>query len=125
MKYQSTTYAAAFLGAVEEKKFSPEMARRFFSLIRKNGDTEEITKVIEQIGVLFRKKNNITKVMVTSARDVSSEIEQRLRKQFGKNAEIGFSIRPEIIGGVVFTINDETVIDASVKRRMERLFAKR
>lgn len=122
MKYPPATYATAFLEAVEEKKMAPEIARRFFSLIRKNGDTGKIAQIVDRVGSLFRKRNGITKVVVVSARDVSSEIKPRLRKRFGKNAEIEFSVRPEIIGGVVVKINDEIVIDASVKRRVEKMF---
>ena len=123
MKYAPAEYAEAFLEAGGEKP-PAEIVRNFFRTLRKNGDLGALPKVLRKVEVLHYSKAGLLKIEVITARDINKDIEPQLKKRFGKKAEIRFEINPEIIGGIILRINDELVIDASVKRRIDKLFQK-
>ena len=122
MKHSPTIYAEAFWEAA--KKSEPQLTANFLKVLRKNGAIAKLPDIIKRIEVLSYRKAGITKLEVISAREVRQELEPALKERFGKNTVIDFSVRPEIIGGVIIKINAETVIDASVKRRIDKLFSK-
>ncbi|MDO8500118.1 MAG: F0F1 ATP synthase subunit delta [bacterium] len=124
MRYPSSIYASSLLEASKGKKLSKEVARRFFVILMRNGDTAKLPEILKNLEELYYKKEGITKVEVFSVRDVKEEIEPELKKLFGHNMVTEFNIDKEIVGGVILKINNELVIDASVKRRLEKLFSK-
>lgn len=98
------------------------MVRNFLGMLKRNGDFSRLSEILRFIERFFYKKNGITKVEVTTAREAKKEFESELHERFDKKAEISFTVQPGIIGGTVIKINDETLIDASVKRRIDKLF---
>lgn len=125
MKHPAATYAAAFLEAVKSRKISAEALRRFLKMLRRNGDLVKLPEILKNIESLYYKKEGITKVEVVSARMLRKDkIEKALRECFGAKLAVEFLLYPGLIGGVILKINDELVIDASVKRRLEQLFVK-
>ena len=125
MKHPAATYAAAFLEAAKDGKISSEATGRFFKILRRNGDLAKLPEILKNIESLYYKKEGITKVEVVSARVTTKDgVEKALRERFGAKLAVEFSLNPGIIGGIILKINDELVIDASVKRRLEKLFAK-
>ncbi|MFY9461995.1 MAG: F0F1 ATP synthase subunit delta [Candidatus Sungiibacteriota bacterium] len=127
MKHPPAIYAEALLEASEEKKVSSDKMRNFLVMLRKNGDLAKLLDVMRKLEALYYRREGITKVDVISGRELGEfkkEVETALRERFGMNSVIDFSVNREIIGGIILKINDELVIDASVKRRLEKLFAK-
>lgn len=122
MRYTPATYAAAFWRAVEKKGVTPEITGNFLRLVRRSGDLPKLPEILRRIEKLFYKKSGIKKIEVTTARDMRKELEPKIRERFGKADEINFSTKPEIVGGVIIKINDETIIDASVKARLQKMF---
>lgn len=122
MKYSPKIYAGGLLSAMEEKKPSSGMVSNFLNILRRNGDFYKLPEVLREAEILMRKTQKITKIEVVGARSFGSGFKQKLTDRFGPKADISFSIKPELIGGVVIKLDDETVIDASVKRRLDKLF---
>ena len=123
MKHSLALYANAFVELAGEKRMDRALVRNFLSCIRANGDMPQLTDIIRQIEKLLFTKEGITKVEVQAARDISKEFERGLRAEFGAYADIHFSVTPEIIGGAVIRVQDEILIDASVKRQLDILFS--
>lgn len=122
MKHTAEIYAKSFLRAVEAEGPRPAILRNFLNVVRKNAGLQKLPEILKKIELSFLREKGFAKVEVITARDLASELEPDLKKHFGRNAIILFSVRPEIIGGVIFKINEETVIDASVRRRLKQLF---
>jgi len=122
MKYTPTVYASAFLGALGDKGVTQKIAGNFLRLVRRNGDLPKLSEILRNIEKLFYKKKGIIKVEVMTARDMKKELESKLRERFGKKADINFVVKPEVVGGIVIKVDDEIVVDASVKRRLDKLF---
>lgn len=122
MKYSPSLYAVAFLAVAEKKGVTREVVGNLLGTLKKNGDLSRLSEVLRFVERFFYKKNGIAKVEVTTAREAKKEFESELHECFGKKAEISFAVQPEIIGGTIIKINDETLIDASVKRRIDKLF---
>jgi len=84
--------------------------------------------LISQIADEFEKElaimNNIINISVTSAIDLSDEkkeeIKSKVAQKLDKNVNIDWSVDKEIIAGLVFNI-DETVVDNSIKHKLEDL----
>jgi len=123
MKYQPSVYAEAFLEA-DGEKLSRGSVRNLLGVLRKYGDLYLLPAVLREIEKIHRAKHGIHKVEVVSARKIQKEVEPRLRERFGSKAAFYFEINPEVIGGIILRINDELVIDASIKRRIDKIFPK-
>ncbi len=84
--------------------------------------------VVPHIAVEYEKlkaeKQNILKVELVSAYEVTPEQQQELQtaleKRFGKQINICVSLNADIVGGWIIRAGDE-VIDASVKGRLQQL----
>ncbi len=122
MKYSASCYADTFLELAKGKPAPRALMRNFLSLVRRNGDMPKLPDILRSIEKKLFAREGIQKVEVTAARDIRKELERRLRAEFGKNADIRFSFTPEIIGGAVIRVNDGILIDASVKRQLDKLF---
>ena len=120
MKYSSKIYARAFWEAYE-KKSAPETARRFLGLVRKNGDFSKLPKIIYDFKKLYNKKHDIKEVRVEMAREDKSIINQ-VKDILKLKHEPEVEIKKEILGGAVITIDDEVIIDGSIKTRTQKMF---
>lgn len=73
--------------------------------------------------VMEREEKLLAVVVQTAtplAAEVRADIEQKLGKATGRPLRLTAEVRPEILGGMRFLI-DSTLIDASVRSRLERL----
>ncbi|KKS38511.1 MAG: hypothetical protein A3G49_06400 [Candidatus Sungbacteria bacterium RIFCSPLOWO2_12_FULL_41_11] len=120
MKYQSKIYARAFLGAYE-KKSAPETVRRFLGLVRKNGDFSKLPKILYDFKKLYNKNHGIKEVKVEIAREDKSIINQ-VKEILKLKQEPEVEIKKEILGGVIVSIDDEVIVDGSIKSRIDNMF---
>ena len=79
--------------------------------------TEEFEKELERI-------KNIVRVDVTSAiglnDDKKNYVKNRIEEKLNKNVRVNWATDTNIIGGLIFNIND-TVVDNSIKHKLENL----
>ena len=79
--------------------------------------TDEFQKELEEL-------KNILRVSVTSAIELSeekkNEIRNRLAQKLEKDVVPSWYVDSDIIGGLIFNIN-ETIVDNSIKHRLENL----
>ena len=79
--------------------------------------TEEFEKELEKV-------KNIVRVQVTSAIDLSEEkkayVKDRVAEKLQKDIKINWNQDSDIIGGLVFNIND-TIVDNSIKHKLDNI----
>jgi len=120
MKYQSKIYAESLL-EVFEKKPQAEILRNFLRLVRKNGDFSKLPKILYDFKKLYNKKHGIKEVRVEIAREdksITNQVQDILKLKHEPEVEI----KKEILGGAVITIDDEIIVDGSIKTRLQNMF---
>lgn len=88
------------------------------------GRARELPAIIDSLVAMAAAESNRAVAEVRSAIELSDDQRTRLaaavEKATGKQVEVKVVIDPSILGGVVTTVGD-TVIDGSVRSRLERL----
>lgn len=96
----------------------------FVRLLTQNKRTMLLPQIAEQFEHLKAESEKRVEVVVTSAAELSNEIEsqlhQSLSKKLGREVELNFLVDSALIGGVVIRY-DDVVIDASVHHALGRL----
>jgi len=88
------------------------------------GDAE-LEKIVEYYKKYHKEQKSITQVKVTSTGKLDSEtiekIAEKIKVKFNKPVDIEERIDKSLIGGITIKINDDILIDGSVKRKLENL----
>ncbi len=96
----------------------------FLLLLAKKQREPVLPEVIEEFAALHDQKLGVVGAEVRTAVPISTAQEAELRKELsrstGKRVRLRTSIDPSIRGGLVVRIGDR-VVDASVRRQLERL----
>lgn len=93
----------------------------FIKILIKNNDLSLIDKIIQQYYKYYRNQRNITKIEVSSAKKLNPEILNKLIQKFHNQIEIEETVDESLIGGIVLRIDDNLLLDGSVKRKLENL----
>lgn len=98
----------------------------FLCVLTENGRTDSFKKIVEYFTALYNEHKNLVDVTVTSASPLSDEAVEKIKAKMasvtGKTVNLRLKTDPSIIGGVVISYGN-TVIDGSVKARLEKLKA--
>jgi F-type H+-transporting ATPase subunit delta len=88
------------------------------------GRGRQLPQILEELSTIAAEARNFVVAEVRTAVPLDekqrSELAAALSKATGKNVEIKVLVDPSVIGGVVAKIGD-TVIDGSIRRRLEQL----
>ncbi len=109
------------LSEIFTNKIDKKLINFLFILTEKNKINllDEILISYEQ---LYAKSLDISIVEIISAvdlkQDYKNKIIEKLESKLNKKVEPNWEIKPEIIGGLIFKI-DDTVIDSSLKNKIE------
>jgi F-type H+-transporting ATPase subunit delta len=94
------------------------------SLLVGAGRAKELPSIVSAMRSKAAKAQGAEAGEVRSAIGLSDDQQQRLTvavtKQMGRSVALTFIVDPSVIGGVITTVGD-TVIDGSIKRRLELL----
>ena len=93
----------------------------FVNILRKNNDLSLSGKIIEHYYKYRREQKNISKVEITSHDKLDSETIDNIIKKFNKQVEVEEKVDKTLLGGIIIKIDDNTLIDGSVKRKLENL----
>lgn len=127
MKYTIKQYAEALHDALEEARDDDarkSMIRRFMMALRRNRASMHLERIIAAFEKYYLSKRNVRKIEIRTASELKEEDRKTIADLTGKNAIIDVIIQPDLLAGMTITIDDELMIDASGKRRLERLFTK-
>jgi F0F1-type ATP synthase delta subunit len=126
MKYSVKMYASAFAAAaagklspVEEKK----IVKNFTELVRRNGDGALLPKIIGEADRLLRAKEGVRKFVIETARPLKGRLQQEVRRVVRDKDVMEEKVDPGIVAGIRVTVDEERQFDASLSRKLQKLFA--
>ena len=93
----------------------------FVNILKKNNDLSLAGKIIEHYYKYRREQKNISKVEITSHDKLDSETIDNIIKKFNKQIDVEEKIDKTLLGGIIIKIDDNTLIDGSVKRKLATL----
>jgi ATP synthase F1 delta subunit len=118
--------------STEEKKEGLEKAvtgaddlvENFLQLLIENHRMPAIFKIRREYDALWDKENQLLPVTITSAVELDDktvkQIGDQIADQTGRKVELSADVDPDVLGGLVVRVGN-TVLDASVRRRLENL----
>jgi F0F1-type ATP synthase delta subunit len=126
MKTSPKNYARAFaevvsgdLSAAEEKKF----IKNFTALVEKNGDASKWSKILMEAERMIREKTGQRKIVLESARPLTAKLRKELNHIVRKDDVVEEKVDAALVAGVRVLINDEEQFDASLARKLQKMFA--
>ncbi|MCK5122692.1 MAG: ATP synthase F1 subunit delta [Candidatus Pacebacteria bacterium] len=105
---------------VDEFKMEKRI-KNFVSILKKNNDLSLADKIKDEYNKHHRNQKNISKIEIISSNKLDSEILNRIIQKFENQIEVEEKIDESLINGIVIKINDDVLIDGSVKRKLEDL----
>ena len=122
-RFTSKQYATALYQSLAEAKPSEQdmVIKSFAAILAKNYDRSLFSKIVMQFKKLERANAGSHEVVVTSARQIDRSVLKQIGEKVGKNSRIKEVIDPWVLGGMKVLINDELVIDGTLKTRIARM----
>ena len=107
---------AIFGGKIDEKLVN------FLYILTKKNKINLLNEILASFEQISAENSGVSVVQIVSAVELNQDYKQRiilkLETKLNKKVEPVWDIKPEIIGGLIFKIND-TVIDSSLKNKIE------
>jgi ATP synthase F1 delta subunit len=101
-----------------------ELVQNFLELLIENHRMAAVFKIRRELDALWDKENERLPVTITSAVELDDktvkEIGDQIAEQTGRKVELSADVDPDVLGGLVVRVGN-TVLDASVRRRLENL----
>ena len=121
-RYTPKQYASALFESLSERgSNSDAVIKGFVKMLVSNYDRALLPKILMQFKKLERTKAGRHEVVLTSARPLEKSVIADVKKKVGENSGITEVVDPKVLGGVRILINDEVVIDGTLKSRVARL----
>ncbi len=102
----------------------PASLERFFNLLVDHGREEALVPICQAYKNRYDKEKGIVKVRLITAIDLdeprSTAIREKLEATTGRQIELTFLVRPEIIGGYILMTNDKR-LDVSVRTQLSSI----
>ncbi len=116
---------SSILTAAAGEKACP-LTKRFVGLVLQEGREKIMQFIANSFITLYRKENNLVQAKLTTATNLSADVEDKLRRlvQSQTNGTVEFSteIDKDLIGGFVLEY-DTYRLDASVKRQLSSILS--
>jgi len=96
----------------------------FLELLVEKHRMPELFRIRRAFDALWREENKKLPVQITSAIELDKKvvdgIASKIAEQTGRDVQLTTTVDPDVLGGLVVRVGN-TVLDASVQRRLERL----
>ncbi len=97
---------------------------RFLELLAEKHRMPAIHRIRRRYDELWAQENRLLEASITSAVELDEQtiagIGKRIEEQTGRRVELTSEIDPDVLGGLVIRVGN-TIMDASVRSRLERL----
>jgi F0F1-type ATP synthase delta subunit len=126
MKYSPQQYAEALHDSLEGEIGTKrvKILQRFDELLAKNRDGHLKNRILAQFEKIHLEKQGLRKVDVESAKPVSLETKEQLKKIIGDKILLTEKVNPDLVAGITILVDDSLYIDASARTRIQQLFVK-
>lgn len=124
MKYTARQYGEALFVSLKEKSGAERKAilKKFLSILRRNRDMHSLGLILKEAEERLLKEENIRKVDVESAAPLSENIRKEIENIMRKNILLKERVNPDLLAGIKMLMDGEILIDATAKRRLDKLF---
>lgn len=124
MKYTSKQYAVTLISALAGKSedAKKDILKKFLIILQRNGDLGKRNQILEEVRREYFRQNDLSKVEVEVVGKIKEGLKQEIEESLGKAISFDSKVNPKILGGIKILIDDETLIDASVKTQLDKLF---
>ena len=92
-------------------------------MLKKQRLLSRAAKIIGSIEGMLLKEKGGQRVVVETARALDEKILENIRTQFKKEDVVAYKVNPLLIAGIRISINNEYIIDSSLKAKLKRMFA--
>lgn len=125
MKYTVKQYAETLYSALKDcsTKEQKEIIARFLLTVRKNGDSPRLELIVRAFEKIYLKDNGLSMVDIEMAGAVPESMKKEIKSILGEGVVLFEKETPELLGGVRIMVNGELLIDASVKRQIDRMLS--
>ena len=122
MKITPKQYAIALYESTQQlpEEKTGEIVEHFVDVLKKNNDLSLGNRIMSEYQNCCRQEKNIAKVQITTSEKIDGEIVNAITRKLEQTVEIEQKVDESLIGGAVIRIGD-TLIDGSVKKKLERL----
>lgn len=123
MKITPKQYAISLYETTKnvDKFKTEERIKSFVSILKKNNDLSLANKIKDEYNKYYRNQRNISRIEISSNDKLDSETLNGIIQKFKNQIEVEEKIDESLIGGIVIKIDDDVLIDGSVKRKLEDL----
>ena len=123
MKITPKQYAISLYETTKNvDKFKAEKRiKNFVGILKKNNDLSLLNKITDEYNKYHRNLKGISKIEIASNDKLDSEILNKIIQKFKNQIEVEEKIDKSLIDGIVIKINDDVLIDGSVRRKLEDL----
>ena len=123
MKITPKQYAISLYETTKnvDKFRAGERIKNFVNILKKNNDLSLANKIKDEYNKYYRNQKNISKIEIVSNAKLSSETLNKIIQKFKNQIEVEEKIDKSLIDGIVIKINDDVLIDGSVRRKLEDL----
>jgi F-type H+-transporting ATPase subunit delta len=101
-----------------------EHLQRFLELLAEKHRMPVIFRIRRRLDELWAEENRVLEASVTSATELDDklvkQIRDRIEEETGRSVELDSRVDPDVLGGLVIRVGN-TIMDASVRNRLERL----
>lgn len=125
MKYSTKQYASVLLSVLADKseKDRKEVLRKFVAVLAKNRDLARLGAILRETEREYLRQTGMQKVLAESASPIDPSLRKEIEHAVGGKIWWQEKVNPELLAGIKILINGETLIDASGKRQIEKMFA--
>lgn len=126
MRYKPEQYAESFVRVyqVADEVLRKELPQRLVTVLKKYGDGGNALRVMREIEKRLTYFQDGMFVQIEYAPSVGDELRATLEQAFGPNDTVTSRDVALLGAGVRVVIDDEYVLDCSMKRKAEKLFSK-
>ena len=127
MRFTPTTYAAAYLGAVNSSKPAelPAITARLWNVVWRHRRWGWRRQIIAQVVKLRQEQAGLRGVELAVAKPMTEaatvKLKRELKAALGQEVELTVSVKPHLLAGVVLTVGDQRY-DASLKGKLDSLY---
>ena len=126
MNHRPQLYARAFALAADKKLSAHDaekIGKNLVALVTKNGDAKDLSKIADGAARILREKEGRRKFVFESARPLSKELRKSLEAIAGEKDVTEEKVVPALVAGVRVTVDEERQFDASLARKLQKMFA--
>lgn len=125
MKYSAQHYAEALFETLED--VSGERRRGalegFLRTLRRNRDVGRLNQILRHYEKIYLLRKGMVKVKIETPESPSDGLKRSIEKAIGKPVVFTERRNPKLLAGVVITLNDAILIDASASTKLDSLLS--